>query len=54
MELINNELFILSKLKDSVIYVKNDLKELLIYISNFQEYFHHAYCITIHKSHGQM
>ena len=53
MELINNEQFIITKLKDSVIYVKNDLKKLMIDIINFQEYFYPAYCITIHKSQGQ-
>ena len=49
MELINNEQFIVSKITDSNVYIKNDVKTLMIDIDKFQEFFYPSYCITIHK-----
>ena len=53
MELINNEQFIVTKVSSTMIHFKNDNRELMIKLSQFQEYFYPAYCITIHKSQGQ-
>ena len=53
MELINNEQFIVTKVTPTMIHFKNNERELMIKLSQFQEYFYPAYCITIHKSQGQ-
>ena len=52
LELINNEQFVVSKITDTHVHVKNDIKTLIIDMDKFQEYFYVAYCITIHKSQG--
>ena len=53
LELINNEQFVVCKITDSEVHIKNDIKKLIIDMNKFQEYFYPAYCITIFKAQGQ-
>jgi hypothetical protein len=51
--LINNETFVIVKIKSNYIIIKNDEKTISINTDEFQELFYPAYCITIHSSQGE-
>jgi ATP-dependent exoDNAse (exonuclease V) alpha subunit len=50
--IVNNEEFIIEKIKNFMITVKNDAGIKQIPLEEFQKLFYAAYCITIHASQG--
>ena len=52
LELVNNEQFIIKKIENDLIYIKNKEREMTIPINRFQKLFYVAYCITIHRAQG--
>ena len=53
LNIVNNETFIINKIKNEIILISNEEKELEIDIKDFQSIFYVAYCITIHSSQGE-
>jgi ATP-dependent exoDNAse (exonuclease V) alpha subunit len=51
--IVNNEEFIIDKVKGNLIYISNEEHKMTIKASEFQNLFYVAYCITIHQSQGQ-
>jgi ATP-dependent exoDNAse (exonuclease V) alpha subunit len=53
LDIINNESFTISKIKDDAVYVSNEVKkDIEIPVEKFNRFFYLAFCITIHKSQG--
>ena len=52
-DVVNNEQFIVQKIKDDIILISNVEKELKLSVKEFREMMYPAYCITIHCSQGQ-
>ena len=52
-DIVNNEQFIVQKIKDDIILIQNEEKELKLSVKEFAEMMYPAYCITIHCSQGQ-
>ena len=52
-DIVNNEQFIVQKIKDDIILIQNEEKELKLSVKEFGEMMYPAYCITIHCSQGQ-
>jgi ATP-dependent exoDNAse (exonuclease V) alpha subunit len=53
INIVNNEVFEVSKINNNSIIVKNEMKEIEINICDINRTFNIAYCTTIHKSQGQ-
>ena len=52
-DIVNNEQFLVQKIKDDIILIQNEGKELKLSVKEFAEMMYPAYCITIHCSQGQ-
>ena len=55
LDIVNNEQFVVSKLKDNgqFIIIKNDERELKLSQDDFKNLFYPAYCVTCHSAQGQ-
>ena len=52
IDIVNNEQFIVTKVEQNKITIKNVERELVVTSDEFQKTFYCAYCITVHSSQG--